>query len=85
MLKDEYGKYYTRPDKTILSEVLDRTIELDYLITWQLYLGHGTLVINIVTLRRILTDDIVNVGVTIKMIEGDGRTWENAHIRSSIS
>ncbi|MEK6855592.1 MAG: hypothetical protein AABX66_00365 [Nanoarchaeota archaeon] len=32
MLKDEYGKYYTRPDKTILSEVLDRTIELDYLI-----------------------------------------------------
>ena len=30
-LKD-YGKYWVRPEDSILSEVLDRTIDLDYLI-----------------------------------------------------
>ena len=32
MEKDNYEKYWIRPDKIILSEVLDRTIDLDYLV-----------------------------------------------------
>jgi len=30
--EDKYKKYWTRPNKDILAEVLDKTIELDYLI-----------------------------------------------------